>query len=447
MTLNNYDVLDEFLVHQHDIVASADESAGVDMCPCVWSNNDCSKCAQFESSKCSFCPMVFLESRARNRHLRASHRSELLDYCMNWFVTREQRCEIQPFFDYRSCSLTPDSNNDSHFMDGGKVMPKDTDKTGKTISTEGYQCEHCSVIVSTKTDIRKHLSAFHPVVMRSSTVGEQKDSEKCTSIYSCSTCGQIFLKKHSFTRHLNSHSSSRYDCDQCQKTFISEYALNIHKDRQHRESSKNVFLLNRKKYLKCELCPFTCRNERNKMEEHMRVHTREKPFTCEKCGKQFRTRALLRVHREFVHEGIKKYACDLCGRCFSNKRYVEEHRRVHTGEKPLICDLCGKTFRQNASLSKHVENHLGIKRHVCNLCDERFGSSYHLSRHIKRHLGELNYACEQCGKKFVDPHELKIHQVVHVDARPFVCATCKATFKLQKHLKQHEKTHDTFKDF
>lgn len=471
------------------------------MCDCVWNKGLCRRCSQYDSFKCHFCPMVFLKADVRNRHLRISHRKELLKHSVSYFrglglndktnadVVREAAAtkKDEPPVPQYHCDKCGNAFGDKVALIEHLTVHRDAVQRPKTKKMERkrkfarrsrlpclaapawYTCAHCSAIVRTKMDMKRHLMSSHEfkldkrggirerrkpaedeqtvmdMVRKSfkSTSASGQDEDLTIGYYTCAVCGLIFLKRHSFTRHVHQHSSCRYECDMCKKTFNSENVLLEHRKNKHKEIPKNVFFVNGRKYLKCELCSFTCRNERNKMEEHLRVHTGEKPFTCEQCGKQFRTRALLRVHRRYVHDGVKEHACDLCGRCFSNKRYMEEHRRIHTGEKPLICDLCGKTFRQNSSLSKHVENHMGIKRHACHLCEKRFSNSHHLSIHIRRHMGEASFVCNKCGKGFVDQYQLKNHQVVHSEERPFVCLVCGTRFKLPKHLKQHSKRHRT----
>lgn len=481
--------IDEYLFKRLDSTIMK-EKRSTEICDCVWSNDFCFKCSVYDSFKCSYCPMVFLKSNEYNRHLRISHRNELLNYCMHWIFENSVKRKENDQDKIRNINKTAhyQCNNCSlRFLDKvhliehlSKHMKKNDNKIENSIlksrirrSVEKmqiqnqYHCDRCSKFFYTKASLKKHIFivhddmfsnindknntiAFHTKIHSTNDKSNKlikksfkNNDQKCikNGYYTCDVCSQIFLKRHSFTRHVNLHTSNRYDCDECKKTFTSEQVLNTHKIRKHKELPKNVFYLNGRKYLKCDLCSFTCRNEKNKMEEHMRVHTGEKPFTCELCGKQFRTKALLRVHRRFVHEGIKEHACDICGRCFSNKRYTEEHRRIHTGEKPLICDLCGKTFRQSSSLSKHVENHMGIKKHGCHLCGKRFSNTHHLRIHIKRHMGENNHICTFCGKGFVDQYQLKNHNVVHSEERPFVCGVCGMGFKLLKHLKQHGKTH------
>lgn len=506
----------------------------IEVCDCVLRRDRCERCAKLDRFKCYFCPMVFLKLDERNRHLRASHRSELLKNSFEMFCRVGQRGQddggeidrqiVSNRYECDKCSdklpdkvaliehLKSHRNNELDEQDrevsrlfgendcvgstvrsnlASFVSPRRPTKRTRTVkasvslkkssrchpATSGdqvtYECAHCADVSRSKVEIKKHLDLIHGFQAHQTDecssraakkqvtklIGELakksfKKSETATAeaslsmsssagYYICAVCGQIFLKRHSFTRHVNLHSSSRFDCDKCKKSFTTKAALVSHQNLKHKDLPKNMFFLNGRKYLKCDQCSFTCRNERNKLEEHMRVHTGERPFTCELCGKQFRTRALLRVHTRYVHEGVKEHACDICGRCFSNKRYMEEHRRIHTGEKPLICDLCGKTFRQNSSLTKHVENHLGIKRHGCHLCGKRFSNSHHLSIHIKRHMGEASFVCDQCGKGFVDQYQLKNHRVVHSEERPFVCVLCGTGFKLLKHLKQHGRTHRT----
>ncbi|KAK7602807.1 hypothetical protein V9T40_006781 [Parthenolecanium corni] len=422
------------------------------ICPCIWSNyNDCSQCAPYNKFRCAYCPMVFLETQLRNRHMRKTHQDRLFDYCFNWLYENslKSRIEVAPLEEEKTVSTFQCNECAATFFDK-KVLIKHLriHKTNEEIevNSDVFLCDHCSVTSATKVALIAHLRLAHADIFGDLTAygveaAQDGAKERNTDFHKCDVCGRIFRKRSSLIRHQNSHSSGQFACSKREKRFASEKALSDHNLRRHKKLPKNALVANECKYLKCDRCSFTCRNGRSKFEDHVRLHTGEKPFTCETCGKQFRTRSHLGTHQRCVHDGVKKFACDICERCFSSRRYMEDHRRIHTGEKPLICHLCGQSFRQSSSLQKHVDSHMGVKRHACHLCSNRYSSIHRLNFHIKRHMGVATHVCTQCGKAFVDQRQLRDHYVVHSEARPHVCPQCGAGFKLRKHLIQHGRTH------
>lgn len=439
-------------------VDGVEKRCPIGLCPCVWSNeNECARCAPYNRFACGYCPLVFAQARLRNAHLRQAHRDRLLEYCMSWLYKNslkpsDEELDDESTFQCHECGVA--------FAERASLVEhlrvyKRRQQTAER--ADPLLCHHCGGTFDRKVALIAHLRSEHPEIYASpdddvdavADAAPDVKRRRDADYYTCDVCEHIFTRLHALQRHRRAHSCSRHPCARCRKSFANEAALSAHDARRHRDPlPASVVVRDGRKYLKCEQCPFVCRNERNRMEEHRRLHTGERPFTCETCGKQFRTRALLGVHRRFVHERVRRFACDVCGRRFANRRYVAEHRRIHTGEKPLICDQCGKGFRHGSSLTKHQQHHAAgaaavkpRRRHACHLCAKCFASAHQLQVHVKRHAGEATHSCGQCGKTFFDQYQLKAHAVVHSDERPYSCKQCNAAFKLRKHLKQHLRTH------
>lgn len=160
------------------------------------------------------------------------------------------------------------------------------------------------------------------------------------------------VKKHAFEKP--------YRCQQCTKTFFTQYALTLHTQtrcgKQNEgtadivESSK-IYLTKTNKFLhhsysrfqvpyitnldekqfKCKFCEQQFHTQGNFI-VHARTHLEEKPFKCKHCAMEFRTNGGLIVHLR-SHNTEKDFKCDYCTKQFHTKGSLIVHMRMqHPGE-------------------------------------------------------------------------------------------------------------------
>ena len=96
-----------------------------------------------------------------------------------------------------------------------------------------YNCDACGKTLSSKHTLRVHMQ------LHTGQFG-----------YYCEPCRRGFSGRTHFERHVRSHERLKYQCDQCDKTFV----------------------------------------DKGKLKHHMSVHTGEYKFTCNKCNKCFNAR-------------------------------------------------------------------------------------------------------------------------------------------------------------
>lgn len=111
---------------------------------------------------------------------------------------------------------------------------------------------------------------------------------------------------------------NQFNCDECTKTFATNYKLNRH--------------------IKA-------------------VHRKERPFVCSNCDKSFVENHILTKHKLKAHgiqpeekaKGPKpkiRPVCDECGQDFCDKSKLSRHIKTrHNYEYPFSCNECSKSFR------------------------------------------------------------------------------------------------------
>ena len=145
-------------------------------------------------------------------------------------------------------------------------------------------------------------------------------------------------------------SIREFTCEQCNKTFSSQYNLNRHyksvhlKMKQKRKGTKKYFC-------KQEGCDKVFSNGSNYKKHYDTVHLNIRRHLCEICSFMFKTKWALKTHLNTLHEKDQQkfriFECKLCQKRFTSKGKLKLHETVHTDLKPFKCSYedCGKSFR------------------------------------------------------------------------------------------------------
>ncbi|XP_013783207.1 zinc finger protein 883-like [Limulus polyphemus] len=281
-----------------------------------------------------------------------------------------------------------------------------------------------------------------------------------------------------------------HKCEFCEKLFISEDCLLIHK-KQHSFSSSDKH--------KCTHCIFSAKSH-SKLLSHLATHQDYKEdkelFRCLECGKNFKEEVRLRQHQKF-HANFQLVKCSLCDSMFRKGSGLATHMRAHLKSIPSS-QSCENVKLNRQEIIVRKINNAGDKRFHCSVCDKGFTSTNNLMKHyIAKHdpnnpniastsfkmqkqddekeevLSTDTYACEKCGRlftslKMLEGHKKKIHRnetenqrfrcphckystnktrdlrnhvAVHTNERPHQCNLCGKGFTEQSSLRKHAFTH------
>ena len=160
----------------------------------------------------------------------------------------------------------------------------------------------------------------------------------------------ISIKKNSFP---NNSSIIKYNCNFCNKQFLSLCAQRAHIKYIHEK--KNVFY-----------CSYP------------------------NCNKLFRTKYRLETHIK-THEGIKSFKCEICDKSFTESGTLLTHYVIHSNYKPFSCEYCAYKCKTNPQLKYHyLKHHYVTNFYKCSKCGIRFKKKAELKHHFFIQQDELN---------------------------------------------------------
>ncbi|KAI4462231.1 zinc finger protein [Holotrichia oblita] len=302
-------------------------------------------------------------------------------------------------------------------------------KSHSNVNKRGeYVCKQCGNIYGTFRDLITHKRKVHP------SIEKEHCCEYCGDFFSskgtlrhhrnrvhlkikhefCQICGKGFLYKSNLKKHMSVHSTQRFDCTLCNKTFKLEHRYLTHIETQHPGTDRNTKEEDEITAIECDYCEKSCRN---KQLYSMHIREDHEAPMCIYCDTMLETLLELEEHAQSNHSEIPNYSCRYCGKCFSESLLLYSHLDVH---KPKFyqCSLCWKKFSKGVQLQKHMVFHTREKLYTCHYCDKSFMYSSSLVIHERVHTGERPYVCDICGKGNICASSYKKHRRTHITPIP-----------------------------
>lgn len=198
----------------------------------------------------------------------------------------------------------------------------------------------------------------------------------------------------------------------------------------------------------CSYCNKNC-SSRNRLREHIRVHTKEKPFVCDICNAAFKQRSTLFTHKQVHEEKLFKCTvegCDKLNKIFSTEKKLMIHMNFHAGIKPFACDVCGSAYSYYSSLHKHKKTHIAktkVKKFECPICNKKYVTESARDTHSLEHDPSMErFQCDTCQSKFLTKKRLRTHQkYMHINPANFMCNVCGARYRAKARLNDHIRSH------
>ncbi|GJQ84058.1 hypothetical protein Trydic_g10518 [Trypoxylus dichotomus] len=343
---------------------------------------------------CEKCGKIYGDKHRLKKHWEIHHettKSHMCEICGKCYKTRgylqihlkgHTRTQTKREFSCKTCGDVYLRYQDL-MMHNRKLHPS---------TAKEHCCEFCGDFFSRKDTLRHHRNRVHLKIKRQF----------------CSLCGKGYLYKSSLKKHMAVHSTLRFDCTLCNKTFKAEYRYMRHIKTQHPGTDPSTKEEDEIQLINCNVCNKVCQNK-----QLHSLHVREDHETaiCIYCDCVFEPTDL-DEHVKDEHGEIPDYSCRYCGKCFTEPILLGLHLQIH---KPRYyeCSLCYKKFANSVRLRIHMVIHTKEKPYTCRFCDKCFMYRGSVVIHERLHTGERPYVCDICGKGCVCASSYKRHRETH----------------------------------
>jgi hypothetical protein len=220
------------------------------------------------------------------------------------------------------------------------------------------KCAQCSLTISSKDNLKRHLKAVHLKV---------RDMKCPHCDYSASQLGT--LKKHIMCFHPKVSEVSGHKCYRCPLTCPSIRKLRLHIKEVHDEEKDNK-----------SSSPFLCNGQIQKHvgniqvkrqdkvleeTEHKSVQANEKQtdvsqtpvHSCPYCSKTFTQTSNPSVHMNAVHIKVRDLNCSHCDFTGSQSQSITSHiKNIQQKQRGIKCPHCNYTAFREVYVKKHIES-------------------------------------------------------------------------------------------
>ena len=281
-----------------------------------------------------------------------------------------------------------------------------------------------------------------------------------------------------------------WGCKLCYTAFLSEEALESHKESEHKDSNPNdrgeFWNANTENYT-CPHCKMV-QNSRHlvwfiyhmkkcsmntipcvKSENHDTEDDSEGEDEVDRDPEQIVLKPYqIDSHRsEWICQSLlgrlvqTLYPCHICYQVFDSKDALRQHFKAehkglvnHISNGPyynsetssFTCPICQNEVCKNQSSSikfiYHVKKCSGQAykfKKACDECEEEFTQFKAFKSHVVLHDATKNFMCHLCTKHFPSNARLNYHvQYVHSTFKPYNCDKCDKSYKRKAELQEHE---------
>ncbi|KAM3596108.1 uncharacterized protein V6R79_008266 [Siganus canaliculatus] len=300
---------------------------------------------QPESLQCFQCFITFTNSKAKERHMKKSHREEY----------KEQLQQKNTLFTCYTC--------DKCFSSSAELS---LHQTSHRTEEKPFHCLDCQKNFLTYTELSKH---------RRLECAERR--------FPCRDCGAVFpspsrLRRHRMAVHpqcsVEVDCANTYQCCKCSRGFQTEEELLEHQETFADDLNCADKPQSKKRGRKPKhTSPLEVTNSKKiKQEEGIKEYEGYSDFTTEQCPSYeqqmelkipcpeadcdllFPSVVALRVHKRGVH-GLP--SCKFLTSVESNESYVQPDRSVDQSSE-YTCLTCGQSFARDSVLKSHQNTHI-----------------------------------------------------------------------------------------
>ena len=382
---------------------------------------------------------------------------------------------------------------------------------------EEYMCDVCLVNCRNEKTLARHKRMHHSQRVKEET-DDFEDLESIRSFrkgeddeeFQCDVCGHSAISLKALAAHKGHHTRLKqaggtpspspapntgdYACEQCDRVFSSQSALNAHKRVHNNQQMTESPSPSISGELACEICNLTFATAKS-LHAHRGHHFRKendkekevkKPpaspdsnglFACHKCDQTFYSRASLQSH--LAYHRRTGPTCSICNQKCLNNIYLQRHmQRSHKGavfpEKKLKAVkrkivkrkygiLQKKQIKRLITKGKQTGGLSSNRDYLCPICSQKFEVPSYLRAHLQQeHANYKNWRdlavkkgfkksqlppfwgdymdklCKDCDVAFDSAVHFVSHRVdKHRDPHPYRCNKCPEEYTSRVGIRGH----------
>ncbi|XP_059194478.1 zinc finger protein 576.2 [Centropristis striata] len=364
---------------------------------------------QHENLQCFQCFITFCSAKAKERHMKKSHREEYKQQlqqgntlftcyvCDRTFLSSEELTQHQP-----THSKDDKPFKCVHCKDSFKTFSELTAHRRQVCPEKQLVCKDCNETFRSAGLLRTHRLTQHP---RPEVVETAEQPEDPTKTHRCKKCGQGFEAEPELTAHLDKSP----ECQQCNGSASAV-------KKRGRPSKVEEPAAAEKKGKRKK------KDEAEAPEEEGKAGAPEADAPpAEEKGKAVAAKRG-RPSKAAAKSETEDAKSPEDAQAKEKKPKADAAAAAAAAPPParqVPCPECDLLFPGLIQLRAHKkEKHTPRKAHPCEECEESFARPEQLDAHMSRAHAVGRFACPTCGKSFGRERTLKAHQKSHPEEKP-----------------------------
>ncbi|XP_026863075.2 zinc finger protein 782-like [Electrophorus electricus] len=343
---------------------------------------------QHESLQCFQCFITFCNAKAKERHMKKSHREE--------YKQQLQQCDT--LFTCYVCDRTFPSSEElthhqsthnkedkpfkcAHCQESFRTFSELTTHRRQVCPERQFVCKECNETFRSPALLRNHRLAQHPVRQ------EGEDVDDPAKTHRCGKCGRGFEEESELLQHQENHAGNQH-CNgsapvkrrgrppkaetaaagekKQKRTKMEETEVTAEPGASnHSEAVSPPPVVDEPKAKMGARRGRPPKSSHELKVEEEKVEGKKAKVTpppsrkipCPECDLTFPVLAQLRAHKKEKHTQRKPYPCGECEESFNRPEQLEAHMaRAHTAGR-YSCATCGKSFGRESNLKAHQQTH------------------------------------------------------------------------------------------
>lgn len=336
---------------------------------------------QHESLQCFQCFITFCNSKAKERHMKKSHREE--------YKQQLQQCDT--LFTCYVCDRTFPSSEEltqhqsthnkedkpfkcAHCSESFRTFSELTTHRRQVCPERQFVCKECNETFRSPALLRTHRLVQHPARP------DLDDTDDPNKTYRCGKCGRGFEEESELLQHQENHAAN-----------------------QHCNGSGPV--KRRGRPPKAEASSATIEKKQKRSENETTEKSEDTP-PAPPAGEA--------KPKPGGRRGRPPKPASQDPKAEENKADSKKTKAISPTARQIPCPECELVFSTSVQLRAHKkEKHTQRKAHPCQECEESFNRAEQLEAHMARAHKAGRYSCSTCGKSFGRESNLKAHQQSH----------------------------------